>query len=325
MPQPLFLEPVYKDYIWGADRLKTLFGKRTDLFPLAESWELCCHRDGVNVILNGPFASRTLAEYLESNPRAVSLERERRGLPLLVKYIDAREPLSIQVHPDDEYARRVEGEANGKAEIWYVLDCEPDSSLLCGVNESVTRGELQSAARKGEIERLLRRVTVKRGDVFRIMPGTLHSIGAGIVIAEIQHNSNLTYRVWDYGRKSAGGEPRELHIDKALDVARLEPDESAFGAHEPPQERGGYAETVIERGGLFDVRLIDVKISAPLALARESFTHIMATSGSGALVCDGEIYPLKTGDSVFIPAGVGAAEITGGVCALVTRPGARLV
>ncbi|MEG0751182.1 MAG: type I phosphomannose isomerase catalytic subunit [Oscillospiraceae bacterium] len=317
MKAPLFLGSVYKNYIWGGENLKKDFNKHTDVTPLAESWELCAHRDGTNIILSGDFAGRTLGEYLRADPAAISGESDGTGeLPLLIKYIDAREPLSVQVHPDDAYARRIEGE-NGKTEMWYVLDCEKGASLVYGFNRTVTKHEFEVSIKNGTLETLLRRVPVKRGDVFFIKSTTLHAIGAGILIAEIQQCSNSTYRVYDYGRVDADGRGRELHIRKALDITRLEPSDGGINPRAGMiTRRDGCVETSLVRCDYFDVRRLDICGKSEVALAEHSFTHLMAVEGEGELEMEGNRYSLVKGDSIFIPAQSGVCWFRGR-CALI--------
>lgn len=188
------LKPVIKQYIWGS-----------------ESWEVSTHPDGLSMIADGEFAGQTL--------RSVVGE-----LPVLIKIIDARQPLSLQVHPNDEYAARTEGRdalgglARGKNEMWYVLEAEPGAEIVLGFEKPVGRDELRGLLESGDIMSAVRRVPVKEGDCYCVPAGLLHSIGKGIKIIEVQQSSNITYRVYDYGRTDSAGKTRELHIDKALDV-----------------------------------------------------------------------------------------------------------
>lgn len=187
--------------------------------PLAESWELSCHKDGSSVIANGPYAGMTLPEYLARFPDAAGSRCERfPAFPVLFKLIDAKDKLSVQVHPSDDYALREEGKY-GKTEMWVVLDCVPGAELIYGFSAPITREEMRRRIEAGTLLEVVNRVPVHPGDVFFIEAGTLHAIGAGIVIAEIQQSSNLTYRVYDYDRRDAQGNPRQLHIEKALAVA----------------------------------------------------------------------------------------------------------
>ena len=210
MAQPMLLQPAFKDYLWGGERLKTDFGKQTAIAPLAESWELSCHPDGESTIASGPFAGQTLAAALQAQPELLgSAVDAQDGFPLMIKLIDAKQSLSVQVHPDDEYAARVE-HSRGKTEMWVIVDCEPGAELLYGFSRPVTREELACRIKDGTLLEVAGHAPVHPGDVFFIPAGTLHAIGAGILIAEIQQSSNVTYRVYDYDRRDKNGNTRPL-------------------------------------------------------------------------------------------------------------------
>ena len=307
---PLKLAPAFKDYLWGGERLKSEYGKHTRLSPLAESWELSCHKDGPSTIVNGPDAGRTLAEYAARHPACVGTRHTDGVFPVLIKLIDAARPLSVQVHPDDAYAQRVEGEP-GKTEMWYVVDAQPGAQLYYGFQRELTREEAARRIADGTLTDVLNAVPVKAGDVFFIDAGTVHAIGAGILIAEIQQNSNTTYRVFDYGRLGADGKPRALHVEKALDVARLCPPERPAGPMGKPEQNGDCTSTLLAKCGYFTARLLDVAGSAPLCADGESFHSLLCLSGSGAVVCGGGAVPFAKGDSLFLPAGLGAYTIAG--------------
>ena len=216
---PLLLKAPIKDYIWGGTRLKTEFGFETEKEIAAEGWMLSCHKDGTNTVLNGEFAGKILTEVLDIwGKEALGKNAERfTYFPLLIKLIDAKDKLSVQVHPDDSYALKNEGEY-GKTEMWYVVDCDEGASLIYGFNKEISKEEFESRIKDNTLSEVCNYVPVKKGDVFFIGAGTLHAIGEGILIAEVQQNSNTTYRVSDYGRLGADGNPRPLHIEKAVDV-----------------------------------------------------------------------------------------------------------
>ena len=191
------------------------YGKKCDFDKVAESWELSCHKDGNSVIDSGEYKGLTLSEYVEKAGKAVlGTDCEKfENFPILIKLIDAKDNLSVQVHPDNEYALRVEGEY-GKTEMWYVVDCDPGASLLYGFTHEISKEEFRQRIENNTLLEVTNRVEVHPGDVFFIESRTLHAIGKGILIAEIQQNSNTTYRVYDYGRVGADGKPRQLHIEK---------------------------------------------------------------------------------------------------------------
>ena len=221
------MKPAAKDYLWGGSRLNDDFSKNIDMQPLAETWECSTHPDGPSVIASGEFEGMELAELLRRFPEFIG-EHPRSNpyleageLPILIKFIDAKKDLSVQVHPDDEYARNKEGELFGKTEMWYVLDAAKDAKLVYGFYHDMDKKKLRHSIENGTVEKYLQKVPVHRDDVFFIEAGTVHAIGAGALIAEIQENSNLTYRLYDYNRRDKQGKLRELHVDKALDVVDL--------------------------------------------------------------------------------------------------------
>ncbi len=274
--KPKLLQPILKDYLWGGTRLKEEYGFVTDKPIAAEAWVLSCHRDGRN------------------------LEEE---VPILIKLIDARDKLSVQVHPDDEYAYRVEGEP-GKTEMWYIVDHEPGAQLIYGFKRELSKQEFESRIRDNTLDEVVNYVPVHKGDVFFISAGTLHAIGAGILIAEIQQNSNTTYRVSDYGRLGADGKPRPLHIGKALDVTRLESPKIPYGTigkvtHYPFGTVRRLAEC--EHFTVDHITLHGIYERQPL-----TFAHLLVLDGE---ITVGDIRATK-GGSIYIPAGC-AARISG--------------
>ena len=220
----LKLKPSCKDYLWGGHRLVDEYNIEYDGEILAEAWELSCHPDGPSMIMNGPYAGKTLQEYLDIEGMEVlgTHCRRFREFPILTKFIDARDNLSIQVHPSNGFALQNEGQY-GKTEMWYVLDAEEGAFLYYGFKEEITREEFAQRIKENTLLEVLNAVPVKKGDVLFIESGTLHAIGKGILIAEIQQNSNVTYRVYDYGRVGKDGKKRDLHIEKALAVTSRVP------------------------------------------------------------------------------------------------------
>ncbi len=305
------LKAALKDYIWGGTALKERFGKQTDLDRVAESWELSCHADGPSVVMNGRHAGKTLAEALEAEGGAV-LGKNCEGFaffPVLIKLIDAKADLSIQVHPNDEYARRVEG-GYGKTEMWYIVDCEPGARLYYGFQRQLERAELERHITGNTLEGALNAVQVKKGDVFFIDAGTIHAIGAGILIAEIQQNSNSTYRVYDYGRLGADGKPRQLHVEKALDVTDTAPPHPTSKPGEPLVHEG-YTQRLLSRCDYFTVHLAEIFGTASFTADASSFHSVVCLSGEGVLSGKDERFAIRQGDSFFIPANSGTYELAG--------------
>lgn len=214
---PFLLRPVGKDYLWGGERLKTAYHKQIDLTPLAETWECSTHPDGCSVVDSGAAAGKPLRTVLQEHPEYLGTYANPEGeLPILIKLIDAKKDLSVQVHPDDAYAKQYENGQNGKTEMWYVLEAEPDASLVYGFRHTMTPERLRQSLAEGTLEADLQSVPVSKNDAFLIPAGTVHAIGAGILLAEIQQSSNLTYRLYDYNRTDANGNKRPLHIEKAV-------------------------------------------------------------------------------------------------------------
>lgn len=217
---PFRLSGVTKSPIWGGTRLLRDWGKQSDAATVGESWELTVRKNEKSRILNGSLAGKALDEVIrETGSSLIAPDYADKTFPLLIKLIDAADRLSVQVHPDDAYAARVEHD-RGKTEMWYIVDADPDAEIVCGLRPDVGRAEFADAVRAGRIEDVLHRQKVKPGEAYFIPAGLLHAIGRGILIAEIQQNCDLTYRVYDYNRRGADGKPRELHIEKALDVVR---------------------------------------------------------------------------------------------------------
>jgi len=336
---PFRLNPAGKDYLWGGERLKTLYGKVSALSPLAESWECSVHPDGPSTVATGSFSGKALPELLAEHPEFLGHSPSARGgLHVLVKLIDAKGDLSVQVHPDDDYAFREEGGQQGKTEMWYVLDAEPGACLVFGLDRAATADEVRAGLAAGTFESMVRRVPVQCGDVFYIPSGTIHAIGGGILLAEVQQNSNLTYRLYDYGRLGKDGRPRDLHIDKALAVADLSGAQSVRQPMRTLRYRPGFGEELLCECPYFQVSrcllnsdaLGEPDASSPAAGAGtgpsivlpplpESYRVLLCTDGAGALsekagagsaTEPGELR-FRKGDTVFIPATCGALTLSG--------------
>lgn len=217
------LKSIYKTMLWGGTKIRDVLHKDTGEIPkVAESWEVSTHPNGECLIASGDHEGKTLSEYFDAVgwESAGSYAAKRKRLPIMVKYIDARENLSIQVHPGEKYARKHENDG-GKNEMWYILAADEGAYLYLGFNRDVTKQEVRAAVKNGTIEELLNKVYVKKGEVFYIHTGTVHAIGAGCLVCEIQQTSDATYRLYDYGRTDDNGKPRQLHLKKALEVLHL--------------------------------------------------------------------------------------------------------
>ncbi len=308
----LKLKPSCKDYLWGGHRLAEEYGIAYDGDVLAESWELSCHPDGPCYIVNGPFAGLTLSEYIEKQGREVlGIHCKRfRDFPVLAKFIDAKENLSIQVHPDNRYALKNEGQY-GKTEMWYVMDAKEGAFLYYGFKKEISREEFEERIREDTLLEVLNAVPVHKGDVLFIESGTIHAIGKDILIAEIQQNSNVTYRVYDYGRVGKDGKKRDLHIEKALAVTNRVPIMKSGKCYPHVADCDYFTVDKLNLDG----RMME---SVKGTVTDESFVSILVLDGRGSLTCDGETIDYKKGDSLFLTAGSGDYEITGRCDALVT-------
>ncbi len=307
------LTPAFKDYLWGGTKLRDVYGKNCDYDKVAESWELSTHPAGESRIAGGQFDGMTFGEYLNSvwEGRAVLGTdcEEFEFFPVLIKFIDAKDPLSIQVHPSDEYALEVEGEY-GKTEMWYVMDCEPGAFLYFGVNREITKEEFRQRIENNTVLEVLNRVDVHPGDTFFIESGTIHAIGAGILICEIQQNSNCTYRVYDYDRRGADGKPRELHVAKALEVSKLTPSDTSDKQGKAQKAPGGMVKRLASCQ-YFTTEKLEVSGEMTVEATKESFVSLIVLTGSPVIAGEENSVSCRAGDSVFVPAGTGKIKITG--------------
>lgn len=293
------LKPTCKDYLWGGERLRENYGIESDVHPMAEAWMLSCHPDGPSYVVNGPHAGKTFAQYIEAEGKAcLGTDCEKfEEFPILAKLIDAKKDLSIQVHPTNEYALEHEHQY-GKTEMWYVLDAEPGASLYYGFTHEISKEEFAQRIQNNTLTEVLNAVSVKKGDCFFIPAGTLHAIRKGILVAEIQQNSNVTYRIYDYGRLGADGKPRQLHIQQALDVTERIPPKA------DPDFHGHLAQC-----DYFTVD--DIKGDFEDVCDASSFTSLLVLEGEGTLTENDEQLPIRKGESLFLPAGTGAYQVTG--------------
>lgn len=309
---PMKLIAPLKDYLWGGTRLRDEYGKETQMAKVAESWELACHRDGMSVIANGAAAGQPLADWIAAEGVGVLGTKAARFpyFPLLIKLIDAHDNLSVQVHPNDDYALRVEGEY-GKTEMWYVMDAAPGAELLYGFQHEITKAEFRRRIEESTLLDVVRHVPVQKGDVFFIPAGTLHAIGKGILICEIQQNSNTTYRVYDYGRIGTDGKQRELHIEKALDVTCLAPAAQYTAVGTEASICTGAKSRLLAACDYFTVYHLVIDGACVLTVGDDSFQCLTLLSGNLTLRTDTDALSLQKGESVFLPAGMGACRLTG--------------
>lgn len=306
------LSPSFKDYLWGGEKLVKDYNKQTDMCPLAESWEVSTHPDGPSYIVNGEYKGLTLAQYLDKKAnKPVGINGEKfKDFPVLIKFIDALQDLSIQVHPDDEYGLKHEGEY-GKTEMWYVLDANPKSRIYYGTNKDLSRDEFEASIKDQTVLDNLQAVEVVAGDVIFVEAGTIHAIGAGIVICEIQQNSNTTYRVYDYHRKDAEGNLRDLHVEKALDVSNLSPLNTDFKPMGKLEEFQDFTKQLLITCRYFTTHKIVINGSTTYDVSADSFESVVVLEGSISISDKDEEVTLVKGESAFIDAGSKNIKISG--------------
>lgn len=308
----LKLLPSYKNYIWGGHRLVEEYHKQYDGEVLAESWELSCHPDGPSTIANGAYQGMSLSDYIEKKGRGILGKdcNHFTNFPILIKFIDANDNLSIQVHPDNEYALKNENQY-GKTEMWYVMDCKEGAYLYYGFKEEISKEEFAKRIEEDTLLEVLNKVYVQKGDVFFIEAGTIHAIGKDIVIAEIQQNSNVTYRVYDYGRVGKDGKKRDLHIEKALEVTERTPILKGKNSY-PHVAKCDYF--TVDRVSL------DGKTRKEMRgfVGKDSFMSILILEGEGVIQCEEEVLTYTKGDSFLLEANSQNYKICGTCEALLT-------
>ena len=313
------LIPSVADYIWGGRRLIEEYGIKTDKDPAAEAWVLSCHSAGPSTVEDGEFKGQTLEQVWENHKEICGTNGNKfEFFPILIKFIDAKNNLSIQVHPDNDYAMRVEGEY-GKTEAWYILDCDEGAELILGFNREVSVEEFKKAAQSEEMLNIVNKVKVKKGDLFFIETGTLHAICKGILLAEVHQNSNTTYRVYDYGRVGADGKPRALHIDKAADVTKLCPPTITNASEREVEKQDGGTRTHLTECDLFKMYSVETDGEYVSEAGDESFVSLLCLDGSAEVVCGKKTLGMKKGESLFIPASSGEFKIIGKTHMLETR------
>ena len=311
--RPFLFKPAGKDYLWGGSRLNDDFSKGIELEPLAETWECSTHPDGPSVVASGPDTGKLLPQVLSDHPEYIGshpreLVKAEGELPILIKFIDARKDLSVQVHPDDAYARQMEHGSMGKSEMWYILDASRDARLVYGFRHDMDREVLKKSLLDGTVEKYLQKVKVRKDDVFYIEAGTVHALGAGALVAEIQESSNLTYRMYDYNRVDKDGKKRQLHVEKALDVVRLQ------GSAQPRQPmrvlkyQKGCASELLCRCRYFQTERLLLNTErcrqmADFQTGHNTFQVLLCTNGCGVLFEErGEFINFFRGDCIFVPA-----------------------
>jgi mannose-6-phosphate isomerase len=302
-PYPLLLRPLFKERIWGGTWLRETFGYPAQGEAVGECWAISAHPQGCSRVANGPLSGQSLADVWSGCPEWF----QRTGdapFPILVKLIDAADDLSVQVHPDDHWAHVLEGEPMGKSECWYVVDAEPGATIVYG-HTAQTPAELEEMVRHGQWERLLKRVPVAKGDFFYVPAGTVHALGKGVRVLEVQQSSDTTYRLYDYDRRDKNGRPRELHLEKALQVIRVP---SPATSRQPLRKMGPV--TAFPAGPHFQVEwwAVDNDMSV---VSRGPFYTVSILDGEGELHAGGATYPFRKGDHWLIPGALSTQRFRG--------------
>ncbi|MCT8975941.1 class I mannose-6-phosphate isomerase [Clostridium sp. CX1] len=299
---PIKFENLYFGKIWGGRDL-SLFRDNLPEGNIGESWDVACHKNGTSVVANGELKGKRLDILIkEKGSELIGTKISKDWFPLLIKLINAKESLSVQVHPDDKYGREVEGDM-GKTEVWYVVEAFQGANIVVGTKEGCTRDQFKDAIETGNLEPYMNKVYVKKGEVYFVKSGLIHAIGEGVIIAEIQQNSDITYRVYDYGRD------RELHIEKALDVVDLRlRGEKSTGIK---IENEGFDKTYLCLCKDFCIELYDLRTEVEEASNEERFFVFTVVDGSGEIAYEGGLEKLKKGDSILIPAALGKYTLRG--------------
>ncbi len=311
---PLKLTPVAKQIIWGGEKLRRDYNKTAPFDKIAESWELTVRPDGLSTVANGAFLGKSLEEYISENPDTIGTNNIGDRFPLLIKFIDAEDDLSIQVHPDDEYALKNEPDT-GKTEIWYIAEADEGASLIYGLKKDVSREEMRNLLENGGAADVLNKISINKGEVYFIPAGHVHAICKGALIAEIQQNSNITYRMYDYDRIDADGKKRELHVTKALDVIKHRTDEEIdsirFSGNALRRAAFDGVEVLCDCS-YFRVSKAVCHDSFIFSVDSTSFASLLFLETANASVsCGGVIVNVSRGDSIFIPANSGEVTVTG--------------
>ncbi len=313
---PIKLLPYVSETIWGGRKLIEEYGVETEKSNAAEGWMLSCHEAGASTVANGEFKGMALPEVVKAHPEICgSNAKNFEDFPILIKFIDAMDNLSVQVHPTKEYCE-LTGKGQSKTECWYIIDCEEDAGLILGFKDKISPEEFKAAIANNTLTDYVETVKVKKGDFFFIDSGTLHAICKGILLAEVQESSNTTYRIYDYNRTGADGKPRELHVEDGAAVTKLEkysqPD--FLNPELDTEERRLLADCP-----LFKVWKLDVTDNHANSADEDSFVSLLIMDGEGALECCGETISLKKGDSIFIPANAGGYKLNGKLEIIETR------
>lgn len=304
--QPIRFEPIFRSYIWGGDRLASQLGKKPPGSGIwAESWEIVDHREGESIVADGPFQGWTLRQLIESFPNElIGQDSPQERFPLLLKYLDCQRDLSVQVHPDDSYGATMPQPDRGKTEAWYVIDAEPDAKLFAGLKPGIDQASLSQAVENGQTEDCLHVLYPKQGDCVFIPAGTVHALGAGLLVAEIQQASDCTFRLFDWNRVDKDGQPRQLHVEQAMEVIDFERGPVEFVARSSPRNNG--ARILVECDKFV---LSEFDQTGSFTLPSNQMSIVTVPRGACVLNTKTQSYSLKRGQTLFVPVACDYTEL----------------
>jgi mannose-6-phosphate isomerase len=315
---PLKLSYITKSPLWGGKRLIDGWGMQADADTVGEAWMLTVRDKEMSVIQNGSCAGMTVREYIDTyGDKVIGSSFAGGDFPLLVKLIDACDKLSVQVHPNDDYASRVEND-RGKTEMWYIVEADEGAEIIYGLKDGMTAEEFRAAVREGKLADTMCHCPVHAGETYFIPSGMLHAIGAGILIAEIQQNCDLTYRVYDYERRGADGSLRELHVDKALDVTVPFTEDEINAIR---YEGGAEGQETLAHCRYFKTDKLIIATSTELKVDETSFAFLLCLDGQGVIRVGDESYEIGRADGFYLPANLGDVSLEGQMTLLVARMG----
>lgn len=304
--EPLFFKPAYKSVLWGGNNISKIFKRNIIGDNIGESWELSAHENGLSIVKNGEYNGKSLSDLFNDKTKRIDIfgkhcENMDR-FPILAKFIDANKNLSIQVHPNDEYARKFENDS-GKSEVWYIMDCKENAKIVYGLNNNVKEENLKNAI--NNIEENVNYINVHKGDFISIPSGTVHAIMDGILVCEIQQSSDITYRVYDWNRVDKDGKPRELHTKKAIDVIDLHQHQEVHNYNNINEN------TSIYKSDIFNIDMIKVDNISEEKSSLDSFFAYIVIEGNGNLITKNQVIDIKKGDTFLIPSSLGEYKLKG--------------
>lgn len=320
---PIIFEPIYKEMVWGGEKLKQKYNRSITSKTVGESWDISCRPSEMGIVANGALKGLRFDDVINSDRKGFLGESlcDVNDFPLLVKIIDAQQNLSVQVHPGDLYAQQKENVPYGKTEMWYVLDADDDAYLIIGLKEGVTKESFAEAIKNNTVEQCLNKLSVKNGDVILIRSGLVHAITAGVMVAEIQQNSDITYRIYDYNRPGIDGKPRQLHIEQSLDVIDFDAKADEAVAKGVCVMDGDNKITHYISTPYFEIDEYDIPHKKTDKTDGQRFVIFTCVKGKAVFKTAGSAVTVSEGQSVFIPAAMGEFDILGGCTVLKSMTG----